>query len=164
MTCTSHRIPLLVIGGPTATGKTEVAVAIAARVGGEIVSADSMQIYRDLDVGTAKPPGKQRERVPIHLVDFVAPDEEYSVAAYQRDARETIVDIHSRGRLPILTGGTGLYLRAVLEHFDLPDVYRALYGKKLQIIQPLSAEMKWMTKRTALARLKDAGLKASVLG
>jgi len=120
MTSAQDRIPLLVIAGPTASGKTEVAVAIAAHVGGELVSADSMQIYRHLDVGTAKPTDEQRERVPIHLIDFVAPDEEYSVAAYQRDAREAILDIYSRGRLPILTGGTGLYLRAVLEHLDLP--------------------------------------------
>jgi tRNA dimethylallyltransferase len=113
-------IPLLVIAGPTASGKTEAALRVAEALGGEIVSSDSMQIYRDLDVGTAKPTANERARAPFHLVDFVHPRAEYSVVEFQRDAREAIRDIHARGRLPILSGGTGLYLRAVLGNLDFP--------------------------------------------
>lgn len=120
MTDAPSGIPLLVIAGPTACGKTDAALEIAARLGGEIVSADSMQIYRDMNVGTAKPTAEQRARVPIHLIDFVPPDQEYTVATFQRDARGVIAETHRRGRLPILCGGTGLYLRAVLEHLDFP--------------------------------------------
>ena len=115
-------VPLLVIAGPTASGKTEAGVGIAARGGGELVCADSKQIYRGMDVGTAKPTAEERERVPIHLIDFVPPAQEYNVATFQRDARGVILDIHGRGRLPILCGGTGLYVRAVLEHLKFPPV------------------------------------------
>lgn len=113
-------IPLIVIGGPTATGKTEAALRIAERHGGEIVSADSMQIYRGFDTGTAKPTAAERARAPFHLVDNVDPHQPYTVADFQRDARAAIADIHSRGRLPILCGGTGLYIRAVLGGLSFP--------------------------------------------
>ena len=113
-------IPLLVIAGPTAYGKTEAALRVAEALGGEIVSADSMQIYRELDVGTAKPTADERARAPFHLVDLVDPRDEYSVVEFQRDARQAIRDIHARGLLPILSGGTGLYLRAVLGNLDFP--------------------------------------------
>ena len=112
--------PLLVIAGPTAAGKTEAAMAAARAVGGEIISADSMQIYRELDVGTAKPTPEQRAGVRFHLVDFVEPDEPYTVADFQRDADRHAVEAWERGRLPILCGGTGLYIRAVLERFVFP--------------------------------------------
>ncbi len=115
-----HEIPLVVIAGPTATGKTEAALALAEAVGGEIVSADSMQIYRDLAIGTAKPDATERARAPFHLIDFIAPDAEYTVVDFQRDARRAIADVHERGALPILSGGTGLYLRAVLGNLDFP--------------------------------------------
>ncbi len=113
-------IPLLVIAGPTATGKTEAAIQVAQAVGGEIVSADSMQIYRGMDIGTAKPTPQEQAQAVFHLIDIVDPDEEYNVACFQRDAQEAISDIHQRGRLPILCGGTGLYVQTVLEHFDFP--------------------------------------------
>lgn len=113
-------IPLLVIAGPTAAGKTALALSIAEIVGGEIVSADSMQIYRGMDVGTAKPTPAERRRIPIHLIDIVDPRAEYTVVDFQRDARAAIQHIHQRGRLPILCGGTGLYLRAVLRHLQFP--------------------------------------------
>lgn len=116
----SRIIPLLVIGGPTATGKTDLAVRVARAVGGEIISADSMQIYRGLDIGVAKPTAAQRAAARFHLVDFVAPDDPYTVADFQRDARRAILEAFGRGALPILCGGTGLYLRAVLEHFAFP--------------------------------------------
>jgi len=111
----------LVIAGPTACGKTEAALRVAEAVPAEIVSADSMQIYEYMDIGTAKPTPQQRAQVPMHLVDFADPRQPYTVADFQRQAREAIVDIHGRARLPVLCGGTGLYLRAVLQHLDFPS-------------------------------------------
>jgi len=113
-------LPLLVIAGPTAAGKTRIALAVAEAAAGEIINADSMQIYRHLDIGTAKPTVADRERVPFHLLDIVAPDEPYSVADFQRDVRRTAEGIAGRGRLPILCGGTGLYVRAIVEGFRFP--------------------------------------------
>ncbi|MEW6447252.1 MAG: tRNA (adenosine(37)-N6)-dimethylallyltransferase MiaA [Bacillota bacterium] len=112
--------PLLVIAGPTATGKSAVAIEVALRVNGEIVSADSMMVYRGMDIGTAKPTPAERRGVPHHLIDVVDPDEDFSVAAFQKLARESIREINERGRLPVLAGGTGLYIRAVIEGFRLP--------------------------------------------
>lgn len=116
----SGKIPLLVIGGPTAAGKTELSLRVAERVGGEIISADSMQIYRHMDIGTAKPTAEERARAPIHLIDFVPPDGDYAVPQFKRDAEHLIEQVYQRGMLPILSGGTGLYLRAVTEGFDFP--------------------------------------------
>ncbi|MCD8199637.1 MAG: tRNA (adenosine(37)-N6)-dimethylallyltransferase MiaA [Coriobacteriaceae bacterium] len=103
--------------GPTASGKSELAEELALALDGEIVSADSMQVYRGLDIGTAKIPPDAR-RVPLHCVDIVDPDEEYSAALYQRDARAAIDDIQARGKLAILCGGTGLYISAALDDVD----------------------------------------------
>ncbi|NLO04364.1 MAG: tRNA (adenosine(37)-N6)-dimethylallyltransferase MiaA [candidate division WS1 bacterium] len=113
-------IPLLVIGGPTAAGKTELSLRVAEKVGGEVISADSMQIYRQMEIGTAKPTPQERARAPIHLIDFVPPDGEYTVAEFKQDAERLIGEINRRGRLPIVAGGTGLYLRALTEQFDFP--------------------------------------------
>jgi len=113
-------IPLLVIEGPTATGKTGAAIRAARAADGEIVSSDSMQIYRHLAVGTAKPTEAERSSARFHMIDCVEPDEPYTVADFQRDAQAAIVDIWQRGKLPILCGGTGLYIRALLQHFDFP--------------------------------------------
>ncbi len=115
-----NSIPLLVIAGPTAAGKTAAAIEVAKAVGGEIVSADSMQIYRGMDIGTAKPTPQQQRQAVFHLIDIVNPDENYNVAFFQQDAQRAIVDIHRRGLLPILCGGTGLYIQAVVAHFDFP--------------------------------------------
>jgi tRNA dimethylallyltransferase len=101
------------IVGPTASGKTDVAVRVAERIGAEIVSCDSMQLYREFDVGTAKPTAEERTRVPHHLVDTLAPDETYSAARYAEDADRAIADIRARGRRVLIVGGTGLYLRAL---------------------------------------------------
>jgi tRNA dimethylallyltransferase len=103
----------LVIGGPTAAGKTALALEIAERFDGEIVGADSRQIYRYMDVGTAKPSLADRRRVPHHLLDVVTPDERFDVARYRALACPSVVDIAARGRLPIVVGGTGLYIRAL---------------------------------------------------
>ncbi len=114
--------PLLVILGPTAVGKTALAIRMAQALGGEIVSADSRQIYREMDIGTAKPTPEQQRGAPHHLIDVVAPDQELSLAQYQRLAYEVIDRIHERGRLPMLVGGTGQYITAVLEGWSIPEV------------------------------------------
>lgn len=108
---------LLVIAGPTAVGKTDTALAVAKRVGGEIISADSVQVYRGLDIGAAKPTRQEREEVPHHLLDIVGPTENYTVARYQDDAARVIAEVQGRGKLPILVGGTGLYIRAVVQGY-----------------------------------------------
>ena len=110
------------IAGPTATGKTALAMALAERLHGEIVSADSRQIYQGMDIGTAKPTPEQRARVPHHLLDIVPPDAPYSLAEYQADAQAAIAGIHTRGHLPLLVGGTGLYIRAVVDQLAIPTV------------------------------------------
>jgi len=107
------RIPVIV--GPTAVGKTAVAVALAEHWPLEIVSADSRQIYRHLDIGTAKPSKKERARVPHHLLDVVDPGHRFSAGRFSRDAWVAIADIHARGKLPVVVGGTGLYIRALAE-------------------------------------------------
>jgi len=106
---------LVVLLGPTASGKTALSLAIAKRFHGEIVSCDSVAVYRDFEIGTAKPTAAERACVPHHCIDIISPDREYSAGDYQRDGRAAIADISARGLLPIVTGGTGLYLRALLE-------------------------------------------------
>ena len=115
-----ERLPLLIIAGPTPAGKTELALRVAQQVDGEVISADSMQIYQGMEIGTAKPTAEERARAPIHLIDFVPPDGEYTVAEFTRDAARLIEEICARERLPIVAGGTGLYLRALTEGFDFP--------------------------------------------
>lgn len=114
--------PVIAIVGPTAVGKTALSLEMAEALGGEIVSADSRQIYRFMDIGTDKPSPEDRRRVPHHLIDIVDPDQPLTLAQYQRMARDAIADIHQRGRVPLLVGGTGLYVRAVLEGLQIPEV------------------------------------------
>jgi len=124
-------IPLLMIVGPTAVGKSEVAVRVALELGGEVVTADSMQVYRGLDIGTAKPTAAERRGVPHHMIDVVDPDEEYSVARYQEQATEAIADIAARGQRPLLVGGSGLYVRAVVDGLDFPLAADPVLRKRL---------------------------------
>lgn len=105
---------LIIIGGPTATGKTALSVQVAKRLDGEIVSCDSMQIYRRMDIGTAKVMPIEMQGVPHHLIDIVDPQDSYSVAQYQEDAKRVVNDILARGKVPIIVGGTGLYINAIL--------------------------------------------------
>jgi len=114
--------PLIVILGPTAVGKTQLALRLCEDLGGEVISADSRQIYKGMDIGTAKPTAEERQRVPHHLIDLVEPDEGFTLVQYQEKAHEAIEDVLSRGWLPFLVGGTGLYVRAVLEGFAVPHV------------------------------------------
>ncbi len=114
----------LAIVGPTASGKSAVALALARRCPDvEIVSVDSMQVYRGMDIGTAKPTAAERAEVPHHLLDLVDPDEEFSLARFQAAARAVVAGIEARGRRALLVGGTGLYVRAVIDELDLPGRY-----------------------------------------
>lgn len=116
----STPIRIVAVVGPTAVGKSAVAEGVAAHIGGEIVSADSMQVYRGMDIGTAKQPASARA-VPYHCLDIVEPGEPYSAALYQRDARDAIDRILARGATPVVAGGTGLYVRAALDVMDFPS-------------------------------------------
>ncbi|WP_371720110.1 tRNA (adenosine(37)-N6)-dimethylallyltransferase MiaA [Acidobacterium sp. S8] len=106
---------VIVLAGPTASGKTSLSLHLAERFGGEIVSCDSVAVYRDMEIGTAKPDKADRERLPHHLIDVVDPTENYTAGDYSRDARAALSAIVARGHLPIITGGTGLYLRALVD-------------------------------------------------
>ncbi len=118
----TSRRTLLTIVGPTGVGKTALAIELAERIGGEIVSADSRQIYRGMDIGTGKPTRDQLARVTHHLIDRVDPDQSYTLAEYQADAFAAIESIFKRGKQPLLVGGTGLYIRAVTEGLVIPKV------------------------------------------
>ena len=112
---------LIAVVGPTASGKTALAIALAKELGGEIVSADSMQIYRGMDIATAKPTPEQMAEVPHHLIGFWPPEKPFSVAQYAVLAREKIDDILRRGRVPVLCGGTGLYIKAIVDHIQYEE-------------------------------------------
>jgi tRNA dimethylallyltransferase len=113
-------VPLIVILGPTAVGKTETAISVAEKVGGEIISADSRLFYRGMDIGTAKPTRDQLNRVPHHLIDVSEPDEEWSLAKFSSAVAEIIDEIHERDHIPFLVGGTGQYIRAIVEGWMPP--------------------------------------------
>jgi tRNA dimethylallyltransferase len=114
--------PLVLIVGPTAVGKTEIAIQLAERLNGEVVSADSRLFYRGMDIGTAKPTPEEQARVPHHLIDIADPDEILSLAVFQQRATAIIADIHTRKKLPFLVGGTGQYIRAVSQGWTPPEV------------------------------------------
>ncbi len=118
----SARIPVIAIVGPTAVGKTALAIALGERFGGEAIGADSRQIYRYMDIGTAKPTAAEQARIPYHLIDLVAPDETLTLMQYKQLANDCIRSIYARGKLPLLVGGTGLYVKSVLEGWTIPEV------------------------------------------
>ena len=113
---------MIAIVGPTASGKSALALRVAERLGGEIVSADSRQVYRGMDIGTAKPTADDRARVRHHLIDVADPGERYDVLRYQRDARAVLGEVRARGHAALVVGGTGLYVRAVLDGLDLASL------------------------------------------
>lgn len=115
------KIFLVAVCGPTASGKTRLAVDIAKEFGGEVVSADSMQIYKKLDIASAKPTEEEKQGIPHHLMDFLPPTEPFSVADYVEAARKVIVDITGRGKLPVLCGGTGLYISSLIDNITFDD-------------------------------------------
>lgn len=116
-----RKIPLIVIAGPTASGKTALSVDIAKAVGGEIVSADSMQIYKYMNVGTAKPTEEEKQGIPHHMMDFLEPTVNFSVADYCQMAGEIIRDINERGKIPVMVGGTGLYIDSLVNGVDFGE-------------------------------------------
>lgn len=132
----TDRPPVILLAGPTATGKTTLALALAEALDAEIVSADSALVYRGMDIGTAKPDAVERARVPHHLLDIREPEDTYDASKFARDARVAIDNIHARGRPALLTGGTLLYLRALLDGFDpipaVPDTVRDAVRARLQ--------------------------------
>lgn len=144
---------LTIITGPTASGKTALSIALAKEIGGEIINADSMQVYQYMDIGTAKPTMQERDGVPHHLLDVVQPNEPFSVAKYCDLARKAISEVHDRGHIPIMVGGTGLYIDSVAYHIQYSPVesdpaYRAMLEQQentalyqqLMEIDPESAE------------------------
>ena len=152
-----NKIKIAAVTGPTASGKTALAIALAQELNGEIISCDSMQIYKEMDIGTAKPTKEEQAAVRHHLIDILPPDAPYSCSDYVRDAEAAIADITSRGKLPIFCGGTGLYLdrllkggndseavsdetiREELKHFCEKNGVDALY-EKLVLLDPEAAE------------------------
>lgn len=116
-----NKIPVIAVVGPTASGKSDLAVEICLRFDGEVVSADSMQIYKEMDIATAKPTEAEKKGVPHHLMNFLPDTESYSVAEYQKAAGQAIEDIYSRGKLPVVVGGTGLYVDTLLNNIQLTE-------------------------------------------
>ena len=178
-----NKRPLIIIAGPTGVGKTESSIALAQKVGGEIISADSMQVYRMMDIGSAKITKEEMCGVPHHLIDVLDPKEEFNVTVFQRLAKEAMEGIYERGHIPIICGGTGFYIQSVLFDVDFtensPDkTYREMLQKKaetegaesvfalLKEIDPESAEAIPMNnvKRVirALEFYHDTGKKISV--
>ncbi|MFI7484208.1 tRNA (adenosine(37)-N6)-dimethylallyltransferase MiaA [Kocuria sp. M1R5S2] len=129
--------PVVAVVGPTGTGKTALGVELALRLGGEVVNADSMQFYRGMDIGTAKATAEERRGVPHHLLDVLEVTQEASVADYQRRARDCFAEIRARGRVPVLVGGSGLYVRAALDVLELPGTDPAV---RARIEQELAAQ------------------------
>ncbi len=130
----------IAIVGPTATGKSALAIALAEELGGEVVNADAMQLYRGMDIGTAKVTEEERRGVPHHLLDVLDVTETASVAAYQRDARDVIERLLEEGRVPILTGGSGLYVRAVLDELDFPGTDPDIRARLERELEELGAQ------------------------
>lgn len=113
---------VIAVVGATASGKTSYAIELAKQINGEIISADSRLVYKGMDIGTAKPTVEERQGIPHHFIDIVEPEENYSAGWYAKDARKCIKGIISRGKTPIIAGGTGLYFRILLENYDLPEM------------------------------------------
>lgn len=113
---------VIVIGGPTASGKTALSIELAKTIEGEIISADSMQIYEEMNIGTAKPEEEEKQNIPHYLLDFVKPNERYSVAEYKKDAKQAIRKIIERGKTPIVVGGTGLYIDSLIYEIEYPEI------------------------------------------
>lgn len=162
------RLVHLALVGPTASGKSALALAVAEQLGDvEVVSADSMQVYRGMDIGTAKPTPAERARVPHHLLDLVEPDEEFAVAEYQGAARRVLADLEARGRRALLVGGTGLYVRAVVDDLTFPGRYPevaaeleaeadtpVLHGRLAELDPAAAARMEPTNRRRVLRALE----------
>ena len=125
--------PLIILTGPTAVGKTELSIELAKKVNGSIISADSMQVYRHMDIGSAKIRTEEMQGIPHYLIDDFEPEEEFHVVKFQEYAKRYIEEIYGEGRIPIITGGTGFYIQALLYDIDFTDENEdALYRKELE--------------------------------
>ncbi len=167
-----NRNPVVVIVGPTAVGKTEIAIRLAERLDGEIISADSRLFYRGMDIGTAKPTLAERQSIPHHLIDIADPDQNLGLAVFQRAAWRAIEDIQNRQKVPLLVGGTGQYIHAVIETWDIPPVapdprLRGILEKwvgeigaqglhnRLSILDPAAAEkIDWRNQRRTIRAME----------
>lgn len=155
---------VIAVVGPTASGKTKLAIELAHKLNGEIISADSRLVYKGFDIASAKPTLEEREGIPHHLIDIVEPEFDYSAGKFAEDAKIAIQDILSRDKTPIVTGGTGLYFRVLLEHYDLPKVetnyeLRAKLEKRTR--EDLLEELEKVDKIT-YERVKDANFRRIV--
>jgi tRNA dimethylallyltransferase len=139
---------VIVICGATATGKSDIAIEIAQELGAEIINADSMQLYRGMDIGTAKLPEADRGGIPHHILDVLDVNQDSTVAWYQELARTAITEIHSRGRDAVIVGGTGLYIKAILDDLNFPDTDPAVRAK-------LEAEVEEFGSAALFARLEE---------
>lgn len=123
----------IVICGPTASGKTALSIELAKKIDGEIISCDSMQIYKDMDIGTAKPTKEEMQGIKHYLIDFVSPDKRYSVADFKQDAKNAMKEIIAKGKTPIIVGGTGLYVDSLIYEIDYPNIeFDENYRKQLE--------------------------------
>lgn len=165
----NHRPPLVILTGPTAVGKTALSISLAKEIGGEIVSADSMQVYRHMDIGSAKIRPEQMDGVPHHLIDILEPTEEFNVVLFQKLASRAVRDILAKGRIPIVAGGTGFYIQALLYDVDftandedaalrrqLEDFADAMGNEalyeKLRLVDPESCEIIHANNRKRVIR------------
>ena len=130
---TEKKKPLIILTGPTAVGKTAASIGLAKAIGGEIISADSMQVYRHMDIGSAKILPEEMKGVKHYLIDVLNPEEEFNVAVFQKMAKDAMVEIYKRGRIPIVVGGTGFYIQALLYDIDFEKgEENTAYRKKLE--------------------------------
>ena len=142
---------VIAVAGPTASGKTALAIKLAHERNGEIISADSRLVYKGFDIASAKPTMEEREGIPHHLIDIVEPEVDYTAGDYARDGKKAIEDILSRGKTPIIAGGTGLYFRVLLEHYDLPQV---------ETNYELRAKLEQKSKEELIEDLKNLDIEA----
>ena len=146
---------LIVICGPTASGKSDLAIGIAKEIGGEIVNADTMSLYRNMNIGTAKVMPEEQQGIPHHMIDVLDPSEDANVAWFQREARKVIDDIIARGKTPILVGGTGLYIKAVVDEMNFPET-------NPEIRDRLNAEAEELGKHAMYERLRHLDPAAAI--
>lgn len=145
MTNNDNKTPLIVVAGPTASGKTKLAVELAKIYDGEVISADSMQIYKEMNIASAKPTIEEMQGIPHHLIDILDTDYTFSVAEYVKMAKDKIDDVHSRGKIPILCGGTGLYISSLIDNiqFDETSSDEALRQKLLALAEEKGNNHLW---------------------
>ena len=148
------KIPLIIIVGPTASGKTAAGIRLARAIGGEVISADSRYLYRGMDIGTAKPDMEERQGVPHWLIDVADPDETWSLSLFRAAADDAVKDIYSRGKKPIVVGGTGQYIRAILERL-VNDIGAEELHRKLAVLDPdAAANIQWQNMRRTVRALE----------